>query len=47
MQGVYTFNDDDVVFSEGDKVQFAFITAGGTGLVQGCSATVLIEYSQI
>lgn len=47
MQGVYAFNDDDVVFSEGDKVQFAFITAGGTGLVQGCSATILIEYSQI
>jgi hypothetical protein len=48
MQGVYTFSDSDLTFSVGDRIQFGFITSGGlTELVYGCSATVLIEYTQI
>lgn len=48
MQGVYTFSDSDLTFSVEDRIQFGFITSGGiTELVYGCSATVLIEYTQI
>lgn len=47
MQGVITLTDTNVTFSAGDRLQFGFITSGGTGLVYGCAATVVVEYTEI
>ena len=47
MKGVYTFANNDATFSEGDSIQFGFITSGGTGFLYGCAATTLIEYTGI
>ena len=46
MMGVYKFSDTQATFTEGDRVQFAFVTSGGLRLMYGCTATFLIEYSE-
>ena len=46
MMGVYKFSDTQATFTEGDRVQFAFVTSGGARLMYGCAATFLIEYSE-
>ena len=47
MMGVYKFSDTQATFSEGDRIQFAFVTSGfGTRYIYGCTATFLIEYSE-
>jgi len=46
MMGVRRFSDTQATFSEGDRVQFAFVTFGGTGFIYGSAATFLIEYTE-
>jgi len=46
MMGVRRFTDTQATFSEGDRVQFAFVTTGGGRLMYGCAATFLIEYTE-
>ena len=45
MAATKVFNDTDIIFNTGDRVQLGFTTNGGTRLLYGFAYTIVLEYN--